>query len=262
MLSLCYLITRNNFLIATVLFPFGTAAKHYENRQLLFSSPCKPANPTLRRKGLDFSLYQNGIHITQIRDSEVVDGVQVMWYNRFADGSEAEAKITGYTVPAEVGGFGLVCKGRERARNKMERKRVEKINKLHGVTKKKKHHQIKLKAQTFRSTCTLIVSLTVSEDCVSLLLHGSLVSSRSSALSSVYLSLLSSALIISWLPPTLTNHSWLPGVEWQGRTHTHTLLLPDTRQCGFTLSSLKACMQSCASININNGRHQKIWTIG
>lgn len=63
------------------------------------------------------------------------------------------------------------------------------------------------------------------------------------------------ALIISWLPPTRSNRSWQPGVHWQGRTHnlaaTHTHLHTHT----YTVK------QSCASTNINNGRHQQKWTI-
>lgn len=57
---------------------------------------------------------------TQIEDGKVVDGVQVKWRNSFTDGSEAEAKITGCTVPVQVGGFGLFAKERtsEWGRNK------------------------------------------------------------------------------------------------------------------------------------------------
>lgn len=49
--------------------------------------------------------------------------MQVKRSNGSADGSEAEAKITGEAVPEEVGGFGLVAKEREPAEQE-KRKRA------------------------------------------------------------------------------------------------------------------------------------------
>lgn len=51
--------------------------------------------------------------------------MQVKRSNGSADGSEAEAKITGEAVPEEVGGFGLVAKEREPAESKRREREEE-----------------------------------------------------------------------------------------------------------------------------------------